>query len=40
MLGDDVLTDSKVKKDPKSQGVGMKDLYTASPVRRVFIKWA
>jgi hypothetical protein len=35
MLGDDVLTDSKVKKIVKDG----QDLYTASPVRRVFIKW-
>lgn len=35
IMGDDVLTDSKVKKVSKN---GVEE-YTASPVRRVFIKW-
>lgn len=35
LLGDDCLTDSKVKKINKN---GMEE-YTASPIRRVFIKW-
>ena len=36
ILGDDVLTDSKVKRMTKN---GQEE-YSASPVRRVFIKWA
>jgi hypothetical protein len=35
ILGEDVLTDSKVKRFMKD---GNED-YSASPVRRVFIKW-
>ena len=35
ILGEDVLTDSKVKRHMKD---GNED-YSASPVRRVFIKW-
>lgn len=36
ILGDEVLTDSKVKKINKNEI----EEYSASPVRRVFIKWA
>lgn len=36
LLGDHALTDSKVKKITKNG----REEYTASPVRRVFIKWA
>lgn len=35
LLGEDVLTDAKVKAQTKGTGVE----YAASAVRRVFIKW-